>query len=206
MKIAAITKFKHGELWEALTKLNWSAKRLAKEVGVSDYTIYSVLNLRRRPTRIIADRIQRALGEAGIYLDVLELWPEAFEGLESNALVQYRDVSPSQLLEEDASTKRMRQEVERLIGKAASSCRERELEALKLRVCDGWQLREIAAKLKTCHQTVDNMIKKARRKFLRTQAKEDAVLEALAIIEDHKQASGQSMFEAQLEADNVTDL
>ena len=36
MKVAAITRFKHGKLWEALKELGWSQKRLADETGLPE--------------------------------------------------------------------------------------------------------------------------------------------------------------------------
>lgn len=81
MKITSITKFKHGELFAVLRRLKWSQVDLARESGVSRYWIGQIINLHARPTAETANAIQEALGRAGEYLDVLNLWPEAFVGL-----------------------------------------------------------------------------------------------------------------------------
>ena len=54
---------------------------LARRAGVCVVSITNVINLRRRPGKELADSIQRAFGEIGLYVDVLAEWPESFRGL-----------------------------------------------------------------------------------------------------------------------------
>lgn len=81
MNVTAITRFKQGDLWAILRKLGWTNKKLAEKCGLNQTTIGKVINLQSRPTQKVADAIQRALGEAGEYFDVLAVWPETFKGL-----------------------------------------------------------------------------------------------------------------------------
>lgn len=81
MKITAITKYKHGELYEILKRIGWSQAELARQTDLSIWKIGDIINLVKRPTAEQADAIQRAVGTAGEYLDVLSEWPETFEGL-----------------------------------------------------------------------------------------------------------------------------
>ena len=82
MKITAITRYKHGELYEILKRIGWSQSELARRTDLRVDQIGRIINLVRRPTVEQADSIQKAVGTAGEYLDVLAEWPETFEGLE----------------------------------------------------------------------------------------------------------------------------
>lgn len=81
MNIAAITRYKHGRLYEVLKRLGWTQTELAKQSGMSKEKVGTIINLVRRPNPEEANAIQRALGNAGEYLDVLSEWPESFVGL-----------------------------------------------------------------------------------------------------------------------------
>jgi RNA polymerase sigma factor (sigma-70 family) len=81
MKITAITKYKHGELYAILKRLNWTQSELARRCGMYPSLIGHIINLQRRPNEAQANAIQKALGEVGQFLDVLSEWPEAFTGL-----------------------------------------------------------------------------------------------------------------------------
>ena len=85
MKITAITRYKHGELFEVLRRLGWSQADLARRSGISTTMVASIINLNRRPSQKAADAIQKAFGEAGEYFDVLEQWPETFDGIKRGA-------------------------------------------------------------------------------------------------------------------------
>ncbi len=88
MKITAVTKFKHGILFNALKQLNWTQADLARESGISQYVISTICNLKSRPSVLNANRIQNALGEKGIYIDVTEAWPETFKGFAGNLTIE----------------------------------------------------------------------------------------------------------------------
>jgi RNA polymerase sigma factor (sigma-70 family) len=100
MKITAITKFKHGELFAILKKLGWSQSELARRAGVDAGAIGKVINLHKRPSKGIATAIQRAIGEAGEYLDVLEQWPETFVGITKGTTYELtKDIGFESLIE-----------------------------------------------------------------------------------------------------------
>ena len=98
MKITAITRFKHGELYGILKRLGWSQKDLARKCGINQSTIGTIINLIRRPSVEQANAIQRALGEAGEYLDVLAEWPETFAGLKRAYRVEQTKEIPMERL------------------------------------------------------------------------------------------------------------
>ena len=81
MKVTAVTKLKQGDLYNALQRLGWSQSELARRANISPTTIGKILSMQKRPGKMAADGIQRAFGEAGIYIDVLSVWPETFKGL-----------------------------------------------------------------------------------------------------------------------------
>ena len=81
MKITAITRYKHGELYSILKRIGWTQSELARQTKISICRIGDIINLVTRPTSDQADAIQKAIGTAGEYLDVLSEWPESFDGL-----------------------------------------------------------------------------------------------------------------------------
>ena len=101
MKVSAITKFKQGDLWGAIKRLGWSQSRLAKEAGLDDGLVGKYINLLKKPTAEIANKIQIALAKHGEYLDVFAIWPENFKGLEQ---YWYMCLLPSSRAELLAST------------------------------------------------------------------------------------------------------
>jgi len=88
MKVTAITKFKQGDLYNALKKLGWTQAELARRSGVSPEAIGCALNLRNKPSPSRIAKIQKAFGEAGVFIDVLSIWPEDFKGLDKSVTVE----------------------------------------------------------------------------------------------------------------------
>ena len=79
MKITAVIRYKHGELWKALRTVGWSQSELARRVGMHPSVVGLFFNLRKRPSAAQADKIQAAFAEANCYLDVLGAWPSSFK-------------------------------------------------------------------------------------------------------------------------------
>ena len=100
MKITAITRYKHGELYAILQRIGWTQSELARQTDLRIGTIGDIINLVKRPTVEQADAIQKAVGTAGEYLDVLSEWPETFEGLKRGyKLEQTAEVEMENLLD-----------------------------------------------------------------------------------------------------------
>ena len=78
MKMAAIINGDNDALNTALTRLGWTQSGLARRSKIDIDTISDIINFGKPPTEQEANAIQRALGKAGEYLDVLELWPVTF--------------------------------------------------------------------------------------------------------------------------------
>jgi len=98
MKITAITRFKHGELYALLKKLGWTQSELSRRSGMCPTTIGNIINLKSRPTEQQANAIQKSLAEAGEFFDVLSEWPEAFQGVKQN-LIQTSDIPLERLID-----------------------------------------------------------------------------------------------------------
>jgi DNA-binding XRE family transcriptional regulator len=92
MRIAAITRFKHGAIWELLLRLHWSQSELARRCGVCINTIGNIINLQYKPNQILADKIQQVFGESGQYIDVISEWPETFCLRKGFNIQQIKDV------------------------------------------------------------------------------------------------------------------
>jgi len=99
VKITALIRYKHGDLFAVLKRLGWNQSELARRSGLTATLIGKIINLQYRPSQEIADAIQKAIGEAGEFFDVLEQWPEAFKGLKKLTTVEHTvDVPLERLL------------------------------------------------------------------------------------------------------------
>lgn len=106
MKIAVLTRFKHGLLFEALQNLGWNQSQLAEASGISNPQIADIVNLRRPPSEKEATAIETALGMEGIPFDILEAWPNGFRGLGHKAsltFVSNADFDPAIAIEATSS-------------------------------------------------------------------------------------------------------
>lgn len=99
LKIAAVTKFKHGLIWQLLKKLGWTQAELARRSGVHVTLVGQYVNLRLRPNLDHAQAIQRAFGEVGEFLNLEEAWPEDFVGTRhAITCEQISDIDPRHIL------------------------------------------------------------------------------------------------------------
>jgi transcriptional regulator with XRE-family HTH domain len=78
MKMTPLTSSNQDALKNALARLNWTQSDLARRSRINASIISGIINRAKQPSEREANAIQRALGEAGEYLDVLELWSETF--------------------------------------------------------------------------------------------------------------------------------
>jgi len=100
MRIAAITKFKQGDIFEAMQTLGWTFKDLSERTGVNASTLNSYINLRKKPRIASIKKICDAFEMEGIYLIPAECFPEAFKPFKKNSpIVQYLSVPLESLLD-----------------------------------------------------------------------------------------------------------
>lgn len=171
MKITAITRLKHGEIFETLRTLNWSVKDLAQKSGVSYRTLIDVINLKKKPTAEIANKIQAAFGSAGVYFDVASTWPDVFVGLESGYSIETTcDVDFEKLLNGDDFIRiddefRFRDTDKcRRMEIAIGLLQPRQQQILESHAVDGKTFDEIAKELGVSHSRVSQIFQTATHK------------------------------------------
>ena len=95
MKIAAITQFKHGMLYEAMQHLGWNQAELGRRAGITQATIGSYMTLKTKPTLSSAKKIHDTFLKAGVFFDVIKAWPKTFRGKRGGyAVLQIAEVNP----------------------------------------------------------------------------------------------------------------
>lgn len=172
MKITAITRYKHGELYAMLHRIGWTQVELARQTNLSAYTIGGIINLVKRPTPEQADAIQKALATAGEYLDVLLEWPETFEGLkrgckheqtadvELESLIGCREAMMLQAPEPEHAAK-----VARALDEVMDELPERYRDVLTARYLDNKTLKEIGKQLGVSAPRARQVVADALRKM-----------------------------------------
>ena len=183
MKVTAVTKFKQGDLYNALKKLGWTQTELAKRAGVSKHMIGYALNLRSKPSPSNIDRIQKALADAGQYLDVLAIWPEDFKGFNKSVTVEQTKEVDLALLGASIpalhdTMKPNLDDARRLIEKSLAILPEREAKIVRSRHFDRKDLSEIAKEQKVTRCTISTIYNRALRR-LRCPRQEKTLREAM---------------------------
>ena len=85
-------------MYRAIKQAGWSQAELARQAGITPYLIGEYINMKRRPSESHADLIYVALKKIGIRLNIHEVWPETFKGINSSLICEeIRDVNPSEL-------------------------------------------------------------------------------------------------------------
>jgi RNA polymerase sigma factor (sigma-70 family) len=114
MKIAAITRFKHGMLYEALKHLGWTQRELAKRSGIPMPTINTYLALKRQPSVNSARKLNTAFADAGYFFDIMAAWPKTFRSRKGGYIIEQiadvdtdfiSDISPHALLDYESFQK-----------------------------------------------------------------------------------------------------
>lgn len=184
MKIAAITKFKHGTLYQLLEELEWSQAELSRRSGVSYSMINEIMRLTRRPTDEQVARIEAALGKAGKIIDVGSLFPDSYIGFKrSLRVVQVQDIEPHQLedlrqhqtrLLEDAQpplpedmldTEEKLAQIATLLDGTKHCLTDREREIIRLRIFEEKQCGEIAERYGITGQAINHTFHYALQKI-----------------------------------------
>lgn len=161
MKIAAVTKLKHGEIWKALNKLGWNQSDLARKLGTCPTNIADIVNLKRRPGEEFAKKIEIVFLNAGVCVDVMSQWPELFK-LKKNKLDTYREIERNRLLEFSAQLSLEVKETLEIILRKLKSI---EIEVLINHLVHGESLGEIAKRNKLTRGRVHSIKVELRRKL-----------------------------------------
>lgn len=169
MKVAAITRYKQGDIYTALQQLGWTQIRLAREIGCSSTYIGRVINLLQKPTVEAANKIQAVFGERDIYIDVTALWPDTFQPLTHSLRVQVAEVEllsleGTTLCLEDSSSPILDNEEREIVETFLDSLSDREKEIVMMRFFDGLTLEEIGLRLHISKERVRQIILKTLRK------------------------------------------
>jgi len=152
MKITAITKLKHGDIYLALKSLGWSQSELARQLNVNPTVVGDVINLKRRPGKKLAQNIQNVLGKQGFFIDITELWPESFPGFGKKSLIheETKDIDPSFSIEEYQKTPLEileHKEKKELLEHALECAPKRMKKVLELHWLEGKTLNEIGKEM-----------------------------------------------------------
>lgn len=165
MRIAAQIKLKHGRLWRILQKHGVSQAAFAKLCGYRySTTIGKVINLHQRPSLAMAARIQDGCAKLGEYLDILDEWPEAFDGLGDTTATVFADIPEGQLLaaKQEPSLHNRKQLLERAMADALDA---REAAVIEARFLRGQTLEIISDQIRCTRANVRRIEGNALRKL-----------------------------------------
>jgi transcriptional regulator with XRE-family HTH domain len=191
MKIAAVTKFKHGGIYELLRKHGITQAELARRTGIHPSGLSAIVRLIRRPSEKQVIAIQRVLGEMGEAIDVEEFFPASYVGTgKSLTMVQLQDVEPLKLAQyaqhqrltlEDAQMPIAADllDTETELQRVKDAVSDKELDLLRKYFIEGAPFRELAKQQKITRaglqHRVENVLKKIRRHLARGQNKPESV-------------------------------
>ena len=142
MKIAALVKIKHGEIWKALETLGWSQAELARQTDMDQSKIGQIINLKRRPTEGEVKKIELAFLDAGMIVDVISEWPEMFTS-KAKSMTYYQDVESDRLLPNNQSLNLENKEMVKILFDKLSLL---EIDILMMNRVEDMSLSEIAEK------------------------------------------------------------
>ena len=142
MKIAALVKIKHGEIWKALETLGWSQAELARQTDMDQSKIGQIINLKRRPTEGEVKKIELAFLDAGMIVDVISEWPEMFTS-KAKSMTYYQDIESDRLLPNNQSLNLENKEILQMLFDKLDLI---EIDILLMNRVEGHSMREIAEK------------------------------------------------------------
>jgi len=172
MKITAITRYKHGELFAVLNRLGWTQSELARRAGLDAGRVGEIINLNKRPSQKYADAIQKALGDAGEFFDVLEQWPETFEGIKKGTRKEETMEVPMECLIGcreammlPAPEQRLDNGLEVAMDECLATLTEREKRVIEARFYEARTLDDIANEFQLGKERIRQIEAKAMRKL-----------------------------------------
>jgi len=142
MKIAALVKIKHGEIWKALETLGWSQAELARQADMDQSKIGQIINLKRRPSEGEVKKIELAFLDAGMIVDVISEWPEMFTS-KVKSMTYYQEVESDRLLPNNQSLNLENKEILQMLFDKLDLI---EIDILLMNRVEGHSMGEIAKK------------------------------------------------------------
>ena len=142
MKIAALVKIKHGEIWKALETLGWSQAELARQTDMDQSRVGQIINLKRRPTEREVKKIELAFLDAGMIVDVISEWPEMFTA-KAKSMTYYQEVESDRLLPNNQSLNLENKEILQMLFDKLDLI---EIDILLMNRVEGHPMSEIAKK------------------------------------------------------------
>ena len=171
MNIAAVSKFKHGDMWRALSVLGWKQADLARESGLSPSEIGRFANLQLRPAPEKMQMIQEAFARHGYIFDLLEAWPPAFEWMKKSVTItRYAYIPVDKLLytqslhalhEYDAQRRLLKEPIDQVLDTLAP----KESEVLRRRFYDNETLEKVGIKFGLSKDRIRRIEAQALRKM-----------------------------------------
>ena len=142
MKIAAVVKIKHGEIWRALETLGWSQTELARQSGIQSSRVGEIVNLKRRPSENEVKKIELAFLTEGLIVDVIREWPELFTS-RGKSITYYKDIESDRLLSGNQSMSLENKEMVQMLFDKLSLL---EVDIIMMNRVEGIPLAEVARK------------------------------------------------------------
>ena len=161
MKIAAVVKIKHGEIWKALETLGWSQTELARQADMQPTRVGDIVNLKRRPSQNEVKKIELAFLTEGLIVDVIREWPELFTS-RGKSMTYYKDIESDRLLSGSQSMSLENKEVVQMLFDKLSLL---EVDIIMMNRVEGIPLAEVARKHNYSTANVSRISKELNKKI-----------------------------------------
>jgi len=191
MKIATVTKLKHGVWWEVMARKGWSQLDLSEALGVSYNTVNKWVNLNAYPKQLTEKQYWKICNLTGLTPE--DIWPEGgrdYIGLLPKSIEAIHDVEPEQMQrlsavsagvldgpQETAMKNEAKQRIDDAVFGDDSPLSEREKVVLEKRIYAGASLTEIAKEFSVTRTRVTQIYRGALEK-LRHPGRTKLLLEA----------------------------
>ena len=162
MKIAAVVKIKHGEIWKALETLGWSQTELARQADMQPTRVGDIVNLKRRPSQNEVKKIELAFLTEGLIVDVIREWPELFTS-RGKSMTYYKDIESDRLLSGSQSMSLENKEVVQMLFDKLSLL---EVDIIMMNRVEGIPLAEVAGNTITQPQMYQGFRKSLIRRYM----------------------------------------
>ena len=179
MKMAAITRFQAGQLRELLDASGWTQAELSTRSGVSQHKISYILNLRRRMLPCDIECLNRAFNKEGIPADLVDEWPEGWEGLpaDKRKVVEIQEVEIDhqigykEMKQIEAPEEGRREQLAKHLEELTCHLQPEELELLWLRDAEAWTFNKLGKHFGFCSARAQNKYLHVLRKVRKAMSK-----------------------------------